>query len=222
MLQQIARGRKQNMDWKHKALLAAVAVTLLLAAMAIGSYIGAREDRIRMQATLDAQKAVIQQAAQERQRHVQEDAARDTAAQKQLDAMQQLLQRNVQTPQQIARWAPQQVQVPQPINVNIPPATPQNPSPDAVATIPQVDLPAIREAIAGCKECKLKLETAQQDLASQKEQLRLAGEQLSAVERERDAALKAAKGGGFWQRTGRAAKWFLIGAAAGAAAAKAR
>jgi len=210
------------MDWKHKVLIAGVIVALLLVAMALGSYIGAREDRIRMQATLDAQKTLFQNAAEERQRHAQEDAARDAAAQKQLDAMRQFLQQNAQTAQQIARWAPLQAQLPQPINVNIPPATQQNPKPDAVATIPQADLPAIRDAIEGCKECRLKLAAAEQDLASEKEQLRLAGEQLSAVERERDAALKAAKGGGFWRRARRAAKWFLIGAAAGAAISRAR
>ena len=210
------------MDWKHKVLIAGVIVALLLVAMALGSYIGAREDRIRMQATLDAQKTLFQNAAEERQRHAQEDAARDAAAQKQLDAMRQFLQQNAQTAQQIARWAPLQAQLPQPINVNLPPATQQNPKPDAVATIPQADLPAIRDAIEGCKECRLKLAAAEQDLASEKEQLRLAGEQLSAVERERDAALKAAKGGGFWRRARRAAKWFLIGAAAGAAISRAR
>ena len=209
------------LDAKHKLLVAASAAGFLLAALALGSYIGARADRIRMQATLDAQKTLFQNAAEERQRHVQEDSARDSAAQKQLDAMRQFLQQNAQTAQQIARWAPLQAQLPQPINVNIPPATQQNPKPDAVATIPQADLPAIRDAIEGCKECQLKFTAAEQDLASEKEQLRLAGEQLSAVERERDAALKAAKGGGIWQRARRAAKWFLIGAAAGAVLAKA-
>src|SRR3989441_11809793 len=104
------------MDWKHKVLIAGVIVALLLVALALGSYMGAREDRIRMQATLDAQKALFQNAAEERQRHAQEDAARDAAAQKQLDAMQQVIQRNVQTAQQIARWAPLQEQLPQPIN----------------------------------------------------------------------------------------------------------
>ena len=209
------------LDWKHKALMAGAAAALLSAAMASSSYLGAREDRIRMQAALDAQKTVIQQAADERQRHVQEDAARDAATQKQLVAMQQFIQKNVQTAQQIAQWAPQQVQVPQPINVNIPPATLQNPKPDAIVTIPQADLPPIRDAIERCKECGLSLATAQQDLASQKEQLRLAGEQFSAVKIERDAAIKAARGGGFWRRVGRAAKWFALGAVAGAAAAAA-
>ena len=39
--------------------------------------------------------------------------------------------------------------------------------------------------------------------------------------RERDDALRAAKGGSVLQRVARAAKWFVLGAAAGALAAKA-
>jgi hypothetical protein len=38
--------------------------------------------------------------------------------------------------------------------------------------------------------------------------------------RERDDAVRIARGGNAWRRIGRAAKWFLIGAAAGAIAAK--
>jgi hypothetical protein len=42
-------------------------------------------------------------------------------------------------------------------------------------------------------------------------------DKVAALTHERDAAVKAAKGGGFWTRTRRAAKWFLIGAGAGLA-----
>lgn len=64
----------------------------------------------------------------------------------------------------------------------------------------------------------MKLASAQQDAASLKSQLQLAGEQLSAVQKERDAAVKASKGGGFWSRVKRGVKFFLIGAGTGAAA----
>jgi hypothetical protein len=39
--------------------------------------------------------------------------------------------------------------------------------------------------------------------------------------KERDDAVRLARGGSAWRRIGRAAKWFLIGAAAGAVVAKA-
>src|SRR5258708_3629615 len=42
----------------------------------------------------------------------------------------------------------------------------------------------------------------------------------AALTHERDDALRIARGGSVWRRIGRAAKWFLIGAAAGAVAAK--
>jgi len=43
-----------------------------------------------------------------------------------------------------------------------------------------------------------------------------------ALSRERDAALQAARGGSVLRRVVRAAKWFVIGAAAGAVAARLR
>jgi hypothetical protein len=43
----------------------------------------------------------------------------------------------------------------------------------------------------------------------------------AALTRERDDALRIARGGSLLRRIGRAAKWFLIGAAAGGIAAKA-
>ena len=43
----------------------------------------------------------------------------------------------------------------------------------------------------------------------------------AALTHERDDALRIARGGSAWHRIGRAAKWLLIGAAAGAVAAKA-
>ena len=45
---------------------------------------------------------------------------------------------------------------------------------------------------------------------------------MLAVQRQRDAALRAARGGGFWMRVKRNARWFGIGAAAGFAASRAR
>jgi hypothetical protein len=67
--------------------------------------------------------------------------------------------------------------------------------------------------VAQCQTCFLKLTAAQADLSSRDERLKLAGEQLSAVQNERDAAIKAAKGGGFWSRVHRSSKWLVIGGA---------
>jgi hypothetical protein len=124
----------------------------------------------------------------------------------------------IQTPQQIAQWIPPQLATPAPITVDVPPATAANPAPDAIATIPQQDLPMLRNEIESCKECAVKLVTAQQDLVSKDQELKLAGAQLSATQRERDAALTAAKGGSLWRRAQRNARWLTAGAAAATAA----
>lgn len=98
----------------------------------------------------------------------------------------------------------------------------QNPAgnslPPALATIPQVDLPSLRNYVESCKECQLSLATAQQDLQTKDQQLKLAGEELSAAEQQRDAALKALKGGSFWRRLAHDSKLLLIGGAISAGA----
>jgi hypothetical protein len=85
----------------------------------------------------------------------------------------------------------------------------------ATVQIPQADLKPLYDAAEDCRACQAKLSTAQADLVDEKSQ-------LTAVTAQRDAALKLARGGSFWTRTKRAAKWLLIGAAAGAIAAGAR
>ena len=65
--------------------------------------------------------------------------------------------------------------------------------------------------VIDCKACQAQLSAAEGNLADERTK-------NVALVTERDAALKAAKGGGFWRRVRRAAKWFAIGALAGAAA----
>ena len=204
------------------AKVAVVGALLVSSGLLVRSWLEARDARVQLQAELAAQKAIIDQAQQQINAVVQQQKDRDAALQQQLQGMQAAVAQ-VKTAADIARWIPTQAALltgGQPINIHIPPATPQNPTPDAVAVIPQADLPAIRDAIEGCKECKVTLATAQQDLVSKGQQLKLAGEQLFATQRERDAAVKAAAGGGFWVRVKRGAKWFAIGGAIGYVAAR--
>jgi hypothetical protein len=64
-----------------------------------------------------------------------------------------------------------------------------------------------------CKACQAKLAAAQGDLTDERKK-------TAALTHERDDVVRMAKGGSAWRKIGRAAKWFLIGAAAGAVAAK--
>jgi hypothetical protein len=202
--------------WAKVPLLGALLVS---SGLLVRSWLEARDARVLLQAELAAQKAVIDRAQQQINAVVQQQKDRDAALQQQLQGMQAAVAQ-IKTAADIARWIPTQLPTQQPINIHIPPATPQNPTPDAVATIPQADLPAIRDAIEGCKECEVTLATAQQDLVSRDHQLKLVGEQLSATQRQRDVAVKAANGGGFWVRVKRGAKWFVIGGAIGYVAAR--
>ena len=70
------------------------------------------------------------------------------------------------------------------------------------ALIPRTDLKPLYDFTLDCQACQAKLSVA--------------------LIKERDAAVEIAKGGTAWHRVTRAAKWFLLGTAAGAIAAKAR
>lgn len=196
----------------------AIAVIALVAIFLWVNYREAHEAQVKLAATLDAQKTVIDQAAKDRDAHAADDARRDAQTAATISSMQKALE-TVQSPTQIAAWLARQTQnVPQPITIEVPKATEANPAPAAQVEIPQADLPALRDQVAQCQECSVKLASAQQDMTSLQSQLKDAGEQLSAVSKERDAAVKASKGGGFWSRVKSKAKFFVIGAAAGATA----
>lgn len=93
------------------------------------------------------------------------------------------------------------------------PAGSAKPTPPQVI-IPAEDLKPLYDFTIDCKACQAKLATAQNDLTDERKK-------TAALTHERDDAVRIAKGGSAWRRIGRAAKWFLIGAAAGAVAAKA-
>jgi hypothetical protein len=192
-------------------------LTLLIVAILGGSWLGAREDSIRMKATIDAQQQVIAASAKQARDLLDAEAERDKMTAANVAALAAAAAKQV-TPGEIASWLPKQLAGPQPITFTIPTPTAANPAPNAMASIPQSDLPALRDQIEKCQECGLKLTAAEADVASRDERLALAGAELSAMSKERDAAVKASKGGSFWTRTKRAAKWLVIGIGVGAAA----
>jgi hypothetical protein len=89
--------------------------------------------------------------------------------------------------------------------------TPQNnsaASPPAIIRVPQEDLKPLYDAVEDCQACQAKLTAVQGDLSDERTK-------FDAATAERDAALRVARGT-FWTRTRTAAKWIIIGAAAGA------
>ena len=189
----------------HIAILVGALIAVVLLAFAWRS---ARSDTAQLNSTLASQNTVIQQA---QEREQQRDAQLSTA----LAAI--AAQKNaVQTPKQAAQAIPSVLpQLPLPISIQLPnlsTAKPGDTPPPATITMPQADLKPLYDDLQDCRAGADQLDTTKKDLTD--EQARTA-----ALTGERDAALTASRGGTFWVRLRRGAKWFAIGAAAGAAAA---
>lgn len=86
-------------------------------------------------------------------------------------------------------------------------------TPPAGAVIPDADLKPLYDFTLDCQACQAKLLAAQNNLADEKTK-------TTALTKERDDAVRIVKGGTALRRITRAAKWFLLGAAAGAIASK--
>jgi hypothetical protein len=193
-------------------MLGAAALGVVLAAtVGVRSWLDARDAQTRLAATVAAQKSVIDQAAAR-------EAARAVELQQTLAEI-AALKRRVATPQQVARELGKILpSLPQPIELHVPesaPGTPLDQAPPATATIPQLDLKPIFDAIEDCRACRAELDAARADLHDEHEK-------IAAVATQRDAALQTAKGGSFWKRVKRAGKWFVLGVGVGAALAASR
>lgn len=190
---------------------------LVLAFVAFRAWLEERDDRMRMEATLASQGSIMAAAQKREQGRGQELA----------DTLKQIaeLKRTVETPQQVIREIPQFLpQLPQPI-VPIVPTGPPGPAASSGGTapgvpakageaaspdvrVPAADLKPLFNLVQDCRACQASLSSAQQDLKDERAK-------SAALTKERDAAVKAAKGGGAWQRTVRAAKWLAVGFAVG-------
>lgn len=210
-------------------------VTALLAAVLI-TWQADRRDRAQLATQLAAAQQTISEAAAH-----QKD--RDAALTQTLAEIAQLKQ-SVLTPAQIFNALPKTISLPAPIALQAPgeqgtvgarfsaspsearatnPAAlanlPTNPAhksavAPADAVIPAADLRPLYNFALDCQACRAKLAAAQSDLADEKTK-------SAALAQQRDAALRAVKGGSVLRRIARAAKWFVLGAAAGALAIKA-
>jgi len=189
--------------WIHFAELA---IAIVLALAIYFSWRADRRDRAQLASELAATKQLLT-AADARQHDRDAQLAQTLAT---LAAE----KRTIVTPAQIVRDLPSQISLPSPIVLQTAPSLPNAPAPQANAVIPAEDLKPLYDFTIDCKACQAKLVTAQSDLTDERQK-------TTALTRERDDALRIARGGSAWRRITRAAKWFFIGAAAGAVAAKA-
>ncbi len=194
------------MPLRYWIRLAELIFAFLLALVVYFSWRADRRDRDQLAAELAATKQLLS-AADARQHDRDAQLAQTLAT---LAAE----KRTILTPAQIVRELPSQIPLPSPIVLQSAPASPNSPSPQTNAVIPAEDLKPLYDFTIDCKACQSKLAAAQGDLNDERKK-------TAALTHERDDALRIARGGSAWRRIGRAAKWFLIGATAGAAAAKA-
>jgi hypothetical protein len=224
------------MSWKLILRLIELAVTFVLAASLFVAWRAERTDRAKLAEQLASAQQSLTQATDRQQ-------SRDTDL---LHSLANLAaqKRDIQTPAQILQALPQQIPLPQPIAlqpVAQPPSPPSNLSspatkgaatsesdkpsnanlsatkpgaPEPQVSIPTADLKPLYDFALDCKACQAKLTAAQSDLTDEKSK-------TATLTKERDAAVRTAKGGSAIQRFARAAKWLLIGAAAGTLAARA-
>src|SRR6266403_3454803 len=195
------------------------AVLMLLAVAVIVSWRADRRDRTQLASELASTKKALADA--DTRQH-----ERDTQLAQTLSAVANL-KRTIVTPAQIVRELPREIPLPTPITLqsttpaNSPTTqTPAGPNPTSPApslpdgklpqaVIPAEDLKPLYDFALECKACQAKLTAAQSDLSDERTK-------TAALTHERDDALRLARGGNVWRRVGRAAKWFVIGAAAGA------
>jgi len=206
--------------------VAALAIAVAVAAAAIGfrSWLDARDDRTQMAATIASQNSIIA-AAEKRE----QDRAQQLA-----DTLNQIaaLKHTVETPQQVIREMPQFLPpLPQPLETIAPKSAAGSagqPGPQAAAEggapgaakagqqlpaapdvrVPSADLKPLFDFVQDCRACQAKLTAAQQDAQDERTK-------NDALTKQRDAAVKAAKGGSVWTRTVRTVKWVAVGFAVG-------
>lgn len=203
-----------------RAKVELVAGILVLVACLVGfrAWLAEHDARLKSESDATAQKAIASKADDliKQLRDADKERAAQTAAEvarAKDDAAKQV------TAAQIAAWIPKQIpNTPQPITVNIPPATVANPKPDAIANIPQADMPALRDYISGCQVSTLQLSSCQKGLASRDEQLKQSDVKLTAMTNQRNDLQDELKGGTFFTRVKKAGKWILFGALAAGAA----
>ncbi len=194
-------------------------------AVAIAGIIGAKvwidehDARVRAEVQIDADRLKESDAEKRDEALRDEMAKRDEDAkdreQKMLDAV-----KNLKTPAQIAPYIEHDLAPgsKDPIVVQVPVPTKDNPSPNATISISETDLPVLRDRLSKCDLDADKLNVCKADALTNADRLKAAGEKLSAVENERDQYKTELKGGTFWRRVKTAGKFIGIGGGIAAAA----
>ena len=190
-----------------------VLVAVVLAVSVFSAWRGARHEQTQLQAELKAAQAALAGAT-----------ARQQARESDLDkVLAQINQQKVvaQKPAEIVQALPEVLPLPKPLTFEKETAhggsssltngggLPESPK----VNLPAEDLRPLYDFALDCKACPARLSALEGDLKDEQAK-------TATLSRERNSALRMARGGSVMKRVIRAAKWFAIGAAAGALAGK--
>lgn len=186
--------------------LGAAVVVLAILAILGTSWVNTRIAQEHMQAQIDAQKLIVA--------HMEEDAkAREAKFVQDRADLLKLKPTAQTTPQQVVERIPQFINFPTAPKME-PETSPitgkLTPERQDMVLVPE-NQKLLLEKLVDCQVCNIERAKLQADLAG-------ADVKQKATEAQRDAALTEAHGGPFWKRVKSAAKWLVIGAAAGAIA----
>ena len=196
-----------------------LAAVLIAVALGVGLWFAwkdSRNEQTQLKADIKATQQTLAQASKRQEN-------RDAALQKVIAGLEKK-KVSVNTPAEIVKDLPTELPLPKAIEMGLDGCADQgnskSHSQNGCATgaasgvvLPKEDLEPLYNFAVNCQECQARLTAAKADLKDEQSKSQSLG-------RERDSALRAAKGGSIWRRVGRAAKWFAIGAAAGAVAAR--
>lgn len=189
---------------QSRVAIAAGMALLALAGFVFSVWQQQHDDQVKMQATLDSQKTVIAAA----ERREQDRAVQLRATLEQLAAQ----KKAVTTPQQVLRALPELLPpLPVPLQVIGGSASSGGTGQQPALHIPPEDLKPLFDYALDCRACQAQRDALQKDLDDEHAK-------QEALSKERDAAVRAARGGSIWTRAKRAAKWVGIGIVIGLAA----
>jgi uncharacterized coiled-coil protein SlyX len=187
----------------HKIYIPAIVVLIVLAVLIGSAWSAHVKDEARRDAVIHEQEETIadlHEAMDKRQAELKQQLS-------ELEGRKQsVIKVPSSAPQIIREMIPTPIQQTAAIEKDTLPNAP-------VAVLTKQNEIDLAQFALSCKECDTRLQAVEADKADQTKQ-------IAALTTERDAAMKAAKGGSVLQRLRRNAKWFVIGGLAGYGIAK--
>lgn len=189
-------------------------VGLILAGLAGRALLNEREDRVRLDAELKATGQLLQAKDQELSRLDRGMKERDQQTAEMVKKIEELKARPA-TIREIVREMPQYIPFEKPPEL-VPPI------PSAPEAPPQIGLDEsqvqdLRKFYLDCHRATLELQACQENAKDWKAKEITWQEKEQILVQQREAAIRAVKGGSFWTRFSRNGKWFLVGGAVGGA-----